>query len=152
MDDPRIIQIRQVVEPLFSERQTELVDLSLQAQSGGWLVRILADRPGGVNLDHCAALNRAIGDRLEETGFFEGRYTVEVSSPGLDRPLTTRRDFERAIGEDVVVQLHTPDGRYQEHRGLVQGVLEEALVLKTAAGALTLPWAEVKLGKKPLRW
>jgi ribosome maturation factor RimP len=152
MDDQHLGAIRQLVEPLLAERQTELVELGLYPQSGGWLLRVLVDRPGGINLADCAAFNQALGQAVDAAGLIESHYTVEVSSPGLDRPLTTRRDFERAIGKEVVVQLHTPDGRYQERRGMVQGAGHEALVLKTPAGMLTLAWAEVKLGKQQLRW
>lgn len=152
MDDPRLQTIRGLVEPILSERAMELVELTCRPQGRQLHVRILLDRVGGVTLQQCAQANRLIGDALEAADVIEGSYTVEVSSPGLDRPLATQRDFERALGEDVRLEVLTDDGRCQEMEGALLAVQPQALVLKTTAGNLTVPMAQVRFARKALRW
>lgn len=152
MDEARVTQIQGVVESILAEHQVELVELTCHPQGGGFHVRLLVDQPGGVTLHQCAKMNQLVGEALERANLLEGSYTVEVSSPGLDRPLRSRRDFERALGEDVQVNVHAEPGRIRELRGMLLAVQLEAVVLKTSAGNITVPLAQVQGAKKVLRW
>ena len=152
MDDPRLPAIRALVEPMLAERQVELVELTCRPQGGHLLIRLLVDRVGGVTIQQCAQLNQLIGWQMEERDLIEGRYTIEVSSPGLDRPLASRRDFERALGEEVHVTLNTGNGRFQEMQGVLLAVQPEAIVLKTDEGTVTVACSQIQFAKKALRW
>ena len=152
IEDSRMASVRELAEPLVSEQGLEMVELSLRPQGGQVLVKLLVDRPGGVTLSQCARLNQHVSQALESANLFEERYTVEVSSPGLDRPLMSRRDYERAIGEDVALSLTREDGRVSEVRGSVLAVQPEAVVLKTIGGNLTVPMAQIRWAKKVMRW
>lgn len=110
------IEIEQKLEDikrLIERLGAELIDISLRRSSGRSVLTVVADKKGGITLDECAEINRGLGeyfDSLAETGasgetggFLGGSYLLEVSSPGLDRPLKTARDFERAVGETLRV-------------------------------------------------
>ena len=150
MDD-QAEKIRSLVEPVLAERDIELVELTCHPQGRQQLIRLLVDKVGGVTLQQCAQVNQRIGQALEVANLFEGSYVVEVSSPGLDRPLATRRDFERALGEELVM-LVREDARLTEFRGMLLAVQPEAVVLKMAAGNVTVPLQDIQSAKKAIRW
>ena len=152
MDDLRLAQIRALVEPILADRAMELVELTCRLHGGQQLIRLLVDCVGGVTLHQCARVNQLIGQALESANLMEESYTVEVSSPGVDRPLVSKRDFERAIGEDLRVTLGPGDGRVQELEGMLLAVQPAAIVLKTESGNLTLPFAQIRSAKKAVRW
>lgn len=156
MERDRVLlaDIQALVEPILSEHELELVELACRPQGRHVLVRLLVDRVGGVAIQHCARVNRLIGEALERANLIEGSYTVEVSSPGLDRPLATRRDFERAIGDEL--RLEVSEGESPASASVFTGMLlavqPEAIVLKTTSGNITVPLSQIRLAKKALRW
>ena len=151
-DDPRLADIQTLVEPILSERHMELVELTCRPQGGQQLIRLLVDKVGGVTIQQCAQVNRRIGEALETAHLLEHSYTVEVSSPGLDRPLAAKRDFERALGEELVVDMSLEDGRLKPLRGMLLAVQHEAIVLKTSSENITIPFSQIRAAKKALRW
>lgn len=99
----------------------ELVEAQFRREGQGWVARLFIDREGGVTVDDCAAVSRAVDDWLESEDFIDFAYTLEVSSPGLERPLKTDRDFLRAAGKRVRLKLKPgPDGP----GGVIYGALE----------------------------
>lgn len=103
-----------LVEPVVERAGAELVDLEVTGGRDRPIVRAYVDTDGGITLDACARLSRLIEPVLESSGAVPERYVLEVSSPGLERPLTKRRHFEHAIGQGVTVRVHAKrDGRKQ---------------------------------------
>ena len=151
-EDARLAQIQALVEPILVDRSLELVELTCRPQGGQQLIRLLIDRVGGVTIQHCAHVNQLISNALEAANVIEGSYTVEVSSPGLDRPLVTKRDFERALGEALRVGAAQADGRVRELGGMLLAVQHEAIVLKTPSGNVTIPFGDIRGAKKAIRW
>jgi ribosome maturation factor RimP len=98
-------QIEAMVEALLKAERLELVDLEFRKEARGWVLRIFMDKPGGVTLDDCSEISREIGDQIEVNELISHAYTLEVSSPGLDRPLKKDKDFLRSIGK--LIQLST---------------------------------------------
>jgi ribosome maturation factor RimP len=152
MDESRLAELQTLIEPILAEREIELVELTCRPQGGQQLVRLLVDKVGGVTIQQCARVNALIGQALESANLIEGSYTIEVSSPGLDRPLVSKRDFERALGEDLRVDMSIGDDRFKELQGMLLAVQHEAIVLKTESGNLTVPFAQIRAAKKVLRW
>ncbi len=154
MDDPRTGQIRALIEPILADRQLELVELTCRPAGGQVIVRLLVDRPGGITLAGCAQANQAVSTALEATNLISESYTVEVSSPGLDRPLTTKRDFERCVGERLRLTVAEGEGRTRELLGTLLAVQPEpeAVVLKLPSGNVTVPLAEIRQAKKAVQW
>lgn len=152
MDDSWVPAIHALIEPILADHEMELVALACRPQDGGLLLRLLVDKVGGVTIQQCAKVNQRISQALEEGNLIEMSYTVEVSSPGLDRPLVSRRDFERALGEELRVDASVQDGRSTEFQGMLLAVQPEAIVLKMPAGNVTVPMAQIRTAKKVLRW
>jgi ribosome maturation factor RimP len=98
-------QIEPMVETLLRAEGLELVDLEFRKEARGWVLRIFMDKPGGVTLDDCSEISREIGDQVEVNELIPHSYTLEVSSPGLDRPLKKEKDFLHSIGK--LIQLST---------------------------------------------
>ncbi|MBO4400144.1 MAG: ribosome maturation factor RimP [Lachnospiraceae bacterium] len=94
-----------LVLPIVEEKQFELVDVEYVKEAGDWYLRAYIDKPGGITIDDCEAVSRILSDRLDEEDFIEDAYILEVSSPGLTRPLKKDRDYERNIGKPVEIKL-----------------------------------------------
>jgi ribosome maturation factor RimP len=110
MPDPsRLITL---VEPIVEQAGAELVDLEVAGSYGRPVVRAYVDTEEGITLDECARLSRLLEAELERSGAVPERYVLEVSSPGIERPLTRRAHFERFVGHVVDVRLYAKrDGR-----------------------------------------
>ncbi|OGX28389.1 MAG: hypothetical protein A3B78_00860 [Omnitrophica WOR_2 bacterium RIFCSPHIGHO2_02_FULL_67_20] len=149
---PLLAGIQAIAEPILADRSLELVELTCRLQGRQQIIRLLVDRVGGVTTQHCAQVNQLISNALEAANVIEGSYTVEVSSPGLDRPLVTKRDFERALGEELRMGAAQADGRVRELGGMLLAVQHEAIVLKTPSGNVTIPFGDIRGAKKAIRW
>src|SRR5262245_16992807 len=117
----REAQLRERVLALLEQSDLELVDVELGGSPRGLIVRVLVDKPGGVSVEDCARVSRAVGDDLEAADAFPGRYTLEVSSPGINRPLKRREDYERFAGEEAEVVTVEKIGDQRDHRGRLAG-------------------------------
>ena len=144
--------IRQLAEPILAAASAELVELTLHRHGGQLRVRLLVDKVGGVTIQDCARLNQLVGQALDEANVIEGYYTLEVSSPGLDRPLVSKRDFERAIGEELEVELLEAVGGSTHVKGQLLAVQPAAVVITTRAGNLVIPLERIKRALKAVRW
>ena len=152
MHDTQLTKIQALAEPILAEREMELVEMTCRSQGRQQVIRFLVDKVGGVTLQECAKVNQLIGQALDAANLIEESYMLEVSSPGLDRPLVTKRDFERALGEDLQVEVRTDEDRATALEGMLLAVQHEAIVLKTSSGNVTVPFTQVKQGKKVVRW
>jgi len=95
----------EILIPLVEAHNFELVDVEYVKEGGTWYLRAYIDKPGGITVDDCEIISRALSEALDETDFIDEAYILEVSSPGLGRPLKKERDFARSLGEEV--ELHT---------------------------------------------
>ncbi len=121
--------IETLVRPIVEDRGYELVDLQLRTDRGRLVLRLLVDRPGGITLDECASVSREVAPHLEVADPIRGAYVLEVSSPGIRRPLKRPGDFERFQGERVRVRTRDPvDGR-RTFRGICRGLDEAGRVV-----------------------
>jgi ribosome maturation factor RimP len=120
MPDPsRLIA---VIEPIVEQAGGELVDLEVAGSHGRPVVRAYVDTEGGITLDECARLSRLLESELERSGAVPERYVLEVSSPGIERPLTRRAHYERFVGHEVEVRLSAKrDGR-KNYVGMLERV------------------------------
>ncbi|GAA0699514.1 ribosome maturation factor RimP [Paraclostridium ghonii] len=102
------IMIEELVLPITNEYNIELVDVEYVKEAGEYYLRIFIDKDGGVSLNDCEVVTRAINPILDEKDPIKENYFLEVSSPGLDRPLKKEKDFVRYAGRDVEVKLYRP--------------------------------------------
>ena len=92
-------QIEKLIQPIMDDLGLELVDLEYQREERGWILRFYLDKEGGINLDECAAASREISSLLDIENTISTAYSLEVSSPGIERPLKKIKDFERFSGQ-----------------------------------------------------
>ncbi len=126
MRDQILTQIEMLVIPILDDFGFELVDLQFKPEGSQWALRIFIDKPGGVVLDDCAAVSREVGAILEIEDLIKSSYRLEVSSPGLDRPLKKPADFERFAGQKIRLKtfsLLDPDQRGHTRKTFVGTLL-----------------------------
>ncbi len=127
-------RVTELVQPILASRQVDLVELTCRNAGPRVLVRILVDTARGIQMDELSHLNRAIGALLEEHDLIPSAYTLEVSSPGLDRPIKTPLDYERVIGRRIKISTNAPVNSKWEYAGELLNANEEAIVLKLDNG------------------
>jgi ribosome maturation factor RimP len=132
MNHEMLLRIKPVVEEHLGRAGYVLVDMRFYRRQGGEAVlEVLADRDeGGISLDECAGLNRELGDILEKESVFAQPYVLEVSSPGLDRPLATRGDFYRVRGRQVRFFLKDLVEGKLEHCGTVEDISDDIVTIR----------------------
>jgi ribosome maturation factor RimP len=139
-------KITALLSPVISEANYELVELQLVPRKSSSLLRVLVDRVGGITLDECAELSHRISYVLEVEDPIENRYTLEVSSPGLDRPLTTVADFRRKAGELILLSLREGD-RVNQVEGKIVKVEGDQVVLSVDDSEQRFSLTDIVKGK-----
>ncbi|HSA85642.1 MAG TPA: ribosome maturation factor RimP [Nitrospira sp.] len=121
-----------IISPILWTLGLELVDVECLGRGPRSVVRVLIDKPGGVSIADCEQAHKALGPALDVADPFPHAYTLEVSSPGLDRPFKRSQDYQRAIGKEVSLKLRQPfEGQWRITGRLLQAD-EEAVVLTVA--------------------
>lgn len=130
----------------------ELIDASLCKVSGVLNLKFLVDRPvGGISLRECAVLNAQLGALLDKDNILDDRYILEVSSPGVDRPLLGEKDFLRAKGRHIRVILREPHDGKIEWEGLIGQVNDGVLSLSAGDGVKSIPLCKIKKAKQVIK-
>ena len=119
-----------MIDPILKENSFELVDVEYVKEAGTWYLRAYIDKPGGITVDDCEVVSRALSDLLDVDDFIEDSYILEVSSPGLGRPLKKDKDFQRNIGQDIEVRLFYPIDRAKEFTGTLKEFDKESITLE----------------------
>lgn len=114
-----VAKTEELVTPIIEENHFELVDVEYVREGANWYLRIYADKEGGINIDDCVLISRALEEKLDAEDFISDAYILEVSSPGLGRPLKKDKDFARSIGEEVEVRLFRAVEGCKEYTGLL---------------------------------
>lgn len=112
-------QTEELLEPIVTGHGFELVDVEYVKEAGNWYLRGYIDKPGGITVNDCETVSRAFSDKLDENDFIEDSYIMEISSPGLDRPLKKEKDFQRNMGKLVEVRTYRPIEKQKEFCGIL---------------------------------
>ncbi len=135
-----------LLKPLMEKHQFELVDVEFVKEAGNWFLRVYIDKPGGITIDDCELISRALSDRLDEEDFIVESYILEVSSPGLGRPLKKEKDFVRSQGQSVEVKLFRPIEKQKEFTGILKSWDKDSVTLEFEEEAmLTIERANIAL-------
>ena len=136
----------ELIMPLIEQHQFELVDVEYVKEGGNWYLRAYIDKPGGITVDDCELVSRALSDLLDEHDFIEDAYILEVSSPGLGRPLKKDKDFARSIGEEVDVKTFRAIQHQKDFTGILKAYDKEKIVLELEGGEeMTIARADIAL-------
>jgi ribosome maturation factor RimP len=144
--DDILEKVRQIAAPLAAQEGMELVDVELGGPGGRQTLRVFIDRQGGVSLDDCSAMSRSVSAALDVEDPIAGAYDLEVSSPGLDRPLRTPDHFQKYQGERVKVKTYAPISDTDNRKTFVGKLLgfEEGFVMVDVDGKVfRIPHAQV---------
>jgi len=132
-------EIRQVAEPILQSEGLELVDLEYQREAQGWVLRFYIDRDGGVTVEDCAEVSGELGAVLEVRDLIANPYVLEVSSPGLTRPLKKPEDFKKFQNRPVKIKTFEPiDGR-RNFKGMLLGLEGEKVRLEMEGQVYEIP-------------
>ena len=131
--------VTELIEPGLLADGLELVDVEFKKEGKNWILRIYIDREGGVTLADCQKVSRLAGDLIEVEEVIEPVYTLEVSSPGLNRVLKKEKDFLKYSGKKIYVQCHDPmDGR-KKFTGILTGFIDQSIHLEVDGQHYTIP-------------
>lgn len=132
--------------PLIEENHYELVDVEYVKEAGNWYLRAYIDKEGGITVDDCETISRRLGDWLDEKDFISDSYILEVSSPGLGRPLKKDKDFKRSLGKDVDIKLYKPLNKRKDYTGTLTCYNRETVTITQEDGTeLVLNRPEIAL-------
>ena len=127
---PVVDRISETISPILWTLGLELADVVCVGQGSRSVVRVFIDKPEGVTLDDCERAHKALGPALDVADPFPHAYTLEVSSPGLDRPFKRIQDFRRAIGKRVTLKLKEPLAGQWRLVGTLAGVTDDSVTLE----------------------
>ena len=116
----------EILNPIMEELEFELVDVEYVKEGSMWYLRAYIDKPGGITVNDCEAVSRRLSDILDEKDFIEDSYVLEVSSPGLGRPLKKEKDYKRNLGKEVEIRTYRMVDKKKEVTGLLDSYDYEA--------------------------
>lgn len=120
--------------PLMEEYQFELVDVEYVKEAGNWYLRAYIDKEGGFTVDDCETVSRRLSDWLDKEDFIEDSYILEVSSPGLGRPLKKEKDFVRNKGKEVDIKLYKAIDRQKDFTGILTDFDKDTVTITMGDG------------------
>ncbi|MBQ3932392.1 MAG: ribosome maturation factor RimP [Lachnospiraceae bacterium] len=126
-----------LVTPFIQENNFELVDTEFVKEGGNYYLRVYIDKPGGINIDDCELISRALSDKLDEEDYIEEAYILEVSSPGLGRPLKKEKDYQRALGEEIEIKLYKAMDKVKEFQGILKSYDDETVTIEENGNDIT---------------
>ena len=139
-------QTEELLEPIVAEQGFELVDVEYVKEAGNWYLRAYIDKPGGITVDDCEVVSRRFSDILDEKDFIDEAYILEVSSPGLGRPLKKEKDFARSLGEEVEVRTYRAIDRQKEFIGILKDYDKDTVTIEYEDGeTMTFDKADIAL-------
>ena len=127
-------QAETLIMPVVEAHGFELVDMEYIKEAGAYYLRAYIDKPGGITIDDCETVSRSFSDLLDEKDFIEDSYILEVSSPGLGRPLKKEKDFQRETGKEIEVRLFAPVDGKKEYTGILTAYENGLITIKTEDG------------------
>ncbi len=123
-----------LVLPLVTEQGFELVDVEYVKEGSNWYLRAYIDKEGGITVDDCELVSRAFSDKLDQEDFIEDPYILEVSSPGLGRPLKKEKDYIRSMGKRLELRTFRTINKQKEFYGILTAYDEDTVTIESEEG------------------
>ena len=123
-----------LITPILDSMGFELVDVEFVKEAGEWYLRSYIDKEGGITINDCEAVSRLFSEKLDEEDFIEESYIMEVSSPGLGRPLKKEKDYKRSMGKELEIRTYKAIDREKEFYGILQAYDDSSVTIETEEG------------------
>ncbi|MCT4507958.1 MAG: ribosome maturation factor RimP [Tepidibacter sp.] len=123
--------IEEIVLPIVEKNNFELIDVEYVKEAGHYYLRVYIDKEGGIGLNDCKMVSEELSELLDEKDPIKENYFLEVSSPGIDRPLKKDKDFDRYKGRDVELKLYKAINGQKQFEGKLEGLFEGIIKIKT---------------------
>lgn len=140
-------QLKALILPVLQAQGVELVDMQFVKAGKRSVLRLFIDKPEGVTLDDCAALSGLVGEIIDVHDIIDFAYTLEVSSPGLTRPLKKLADYHRFTGRLARLTVRDKTGRVATLRGELKGLAGDEVLLQEGAQVRHIPWTDIVRGR-----
>lgn len=135
----------ELVTPIIESGGYELVDVEYVKEGADYYLRVYADKEGGITIDDCVDISRALEKKLDERDFIPDAYILEVSSPGLTRPLKKEKDFARSIGKLVDVKLYRPQNGRKDLEGRLKSYDEAEIVITVEKEEVSIKRSDIAM-------
>lgn len=122
--------IEELALPIINKYQFELEDIEFKKEGHNWYLRLYIDKPGGITIDDCELISKNLSDLLDKVDPIEQSYILEVSSPGLNRPLKKVEDYERFKGHKIEIKLFAPYHGRKNFIGKLNGLIEDKISIE----------------------
>lgn len=139
--------VKELAEPIVTNLNLELVDVEFVKEGSNWYLRIFIDKDGGVEIDDCARVSEIISDKLDEVDPIEQSYFLEVSSPGIERPLKNDKDLEAHIDEIVQIQTYAPISGEKSFLGKLKAFDDNEITLEIKKKTSKIPRDKISIIK-----
>ena len=123
-----------LITPILDSMGFELVDVEFVKEAGEWYLRSYIDKEGGITINDCEAVSRLFNEKLDQEDFIEESYIMEVSSPGLGRPLKKEKDYKRSMGKELEIRTYKAIDREKEFYGILQAYDDSSVTIETEEG------------------
>jgi ribosome maturation factor RimP len=147
-----VAKVEEIADRVAHSEGIEVVEVELKGERGNQLLRISIDKPEGITHADCELVSQQVGTILDVEDVVPGRYTLEVSSPGVERKLLKPRDFERFQGKKVKISLHQPVDNQTYWEGTLAGYKNGVVTLDTGGKRLDFPLEQVAKANLKFEW
>ena len=134
-----------ILEPIAAANGCSIYDVEYVREGSDWYLRAYIDKDGGVNINDCENVSRALSDKLDEEDFISDAYILEVSSPGLGRALKKDRHFEKSLGEEVEVKTFKPIDKQKEFAGILKAYDKDTVTIEADTGDMVFQRADIAI-------
>lgn len=137
----------ELLRPILEPKNLELVDVEYVKEGKNWFLRVYIDKPGGVDITECGEVSEELSEKLDNTDPIKEAYFLEVSSPGVERPLKTQEDFKNNVNNNIFVKLYEPIEGEKEYEGILKSFDNHLLTIeykeKTRKKQVELPYDKI---------
>ena len=134
-----------LITPILENNGFELVDMEYVKEGSNWYLRAYIDKEGGITVNDCEVVSRAFSEKLDEEYFIDTAYIMEVSSPGLGRPLKKEKDYERNMGKELEIRTYRAIDREKEFYGTLKAYDTDSVTIENEDGERTFLKSDIAL-------
>jgi ribosome maturation factor RimP len=141
-------QVSSLIASYLEENSIDLVEITYKREQGSMILRLLVDTAQGITINECEKLNNYLSEFLDKNDIVDEHYLLEVASPGLDRPITTDKDFKRVMGKELYISTYERIDAKKEHEGRLIGMDKESVIIESGGVATVIPKIKIARAKR----